>query len=225
MESSALDASHRLEKTQKQVEYVLAVVVPGLLALMLFSYVLFDPLFEPFLLASISAAALTVVPAAKLHSLHFQTWYRNLLPMKLISSGIGMVYILSMSVFSVSMVSSYEGLNPERPLTFIILGGLVTALIILLAVNARYRDYFLSMEKRHFRREPRTVEERVMRCLKERGIHYVKRPEGRGQNIVLDRSGLRVRIAPLGGRSTEVIVENIRTDNMDKVRLIKEYLD
>jgi len=207
------------------MEYLLAAVIPAILAIMLFSYVLFREFFEVFFALSIIVAILMIVPAFRIHRLHYEIWSRNTLPIRFVTALMGMVYIVAVSIFSVSMVSVYEGLAPDQPMTLVIVGGLVMGLIILMAYNARYKETLLAMEKKHFTKDPRQMESKVMAFLTEKGLHYKKYPGDRRWRVALEESGLNIRISPIGRKGTEINVENINEENKDLFREIREFLD
>jgi hypothetical protein len=220
-----IESGLKLERVQRSMEYTLAAVVPAILAIMLFSYVLFREFFEVFFALAIIVALLMVIPAYRIHKLHYEIWSRNTLPIRFVTSLMGMVYIVAVSIFSVSMVSIHEGLTPDEPLTLVIVGGLVMGLIVLMAFNARYKDAFLAMEKKHFRKDRRQMESKIMAFLAERGIHYRKYPGDRRSRVALEESGLTIGISRLGAKATEVTVENINEDNRELFKEIRDFLD
>jgi len=225
MVDEIIESSVRLERVQRSMEYMLAAVVPAILAVMLFSYVLFREFFEILFVLAIIVALLMMVPAVRIHRLHYVIWSKNTLPIRLVTSLMGMVYIVAISIFSVSMVSVHEGLAPDQPLTLGIIGGLVVALIVLMACNARYRDAFLAMEKKHFKKDPRFIESKVMSFVSETGLHYRKFPGDRRWNVTLEESGLSIRIAPILSKATEITVKNINEENKELFGRIREFLD
>jgi hypothetical protein len=225
MVDQIIESSIKLERTQSLMEYMLAAVIPAILAVMLFSFVMFREFFEFFFLLAIVVALLMIVPAFRIHELHYTIWSRNTLPVRFVTSLIGMVYIVAVSIFSVSMISVFEGLQPDQPLTLGIIGGLVISLIVLMAYNAKYRDAFLSMEKKHFKKDPRYMENKVMSFLSEMEIHYKKYPGDRRWKVALEESGLTLKIFSIGGKGTEIVVENINDDNKDLFGKIREFLD
>jgi hypothetical protein len=225
MVDEIIESGMRLERVQSTMEYVLAAVVPSILTLMLFSYVLFRDLFQFFFATAVIIALLMVIPAMRVHKLQYMIWSKNAFPIRLVNSLIGMVYISAVSVFAVSMVSAYEGLSPERPLTFAIMGALVIFLIGLMAYNSRYKDAYLAMQKKHFRKDPRVIEGKVMDLLAKMGLHYEKYPGERRSRVALPESGLVVRITPIGRYSAEVVVENVSEKNHDLFNKIRSHLD
>lgn len=215
----------QLEKAENMIQYVLAVVVPALIALMLYSYVLFDFLFTILLLAAIFVAVLMVLPARKLHRLHFMTWHKNTMPMKLTTSAIGMIYIAVVSVFSVSLLSLYKGLNPENPLTFAVVGGLLTVLLIILSYNSKNKVRFQSSEKRFFEIAPHEIEGKLIAHLSQEGHEHIRLPQRNGARLDLPACGLTVHIMPLDRRCTEVLMENINEGNFTISTSMKSVLE
>jgi len=215
-------SASELERAQTIIEYLLAAVVPSMLALMLFSYVLFDQVFDLLFLSALIVAAGAVLPARKMHSLHYLCWSWNSFPVRMTTSLIGMVYISAASVFSVAMVSEYEGLEPESPLTLTILLGLLALLLALLAYNARNRERFLGSQKRFYSRDVHALEAHLTGLLKDGGHHYRKVVTRNFSRIHLD-GGLQVKVSPVG-KDTEVLIENIE-GNEEMAEAIKSFLD
>jgi hypothetical protein len=220
----AEDPAYELERAQNLVEFMLAVVVPVILALMLFSYVIFRELFDVFFVLSIIVAALTLWPAKKVHDLHYECWSVNTMPLKIVTSFVGMVYISVVSVFAVAMIAVFEGLTPEKPLTFGIVGGLLFVLLGVMTYTSRFRERFLSMEKRFFRKEPRYIEEIVCEFFENKGEKYVKFPDQNGSRLVVDGKKLAVSIIQMGASNTEMTVEGIELGNVDLFNSMKEML-
>jgi hypothetical protein len=215
----------QLERAENTIQYVLAVVVPALIALMLYSYVLFDFLFTVLLLTAIFVAFLMILPARKMHRLHFMTWHKNTMPMKLTTSAIGMIYIAVVSVFSVSLLSLYKGLNPENPLTFAVVGGLLAVLLIVLSYNSKNKVRFQSSEKRFFERAPHEIEGRLIEHLSREGHEHRRQPQRNGARLDLPACGLTIRIMPLDRRCTEVLMENINEGNFAISTSMKSVLE
>ena len=215
----------QLEKAENIIQYVLAVVVPALIALMLYSYVLFDFLFTALLIAAIFMAMLMILPAKRMHRLHFLTWHKNTMPMKLTNSAIGMIYIAVVSVFSVSLLSLYKGLNPENPLTFAVVGGLLAVLLMVLAYSSKNKDRFQSSEKRFFDKAPHEIEGKLIEHLSREGHEHRRLPQRNGARLDLPACGLTVRIMPLDRRCTEVLMENINDGNFNISTSMKSVLE
>jgi len=220
----AEDPAYELERAQNLVEFMLAVVVPIILALMLFSYVIFRELFDVFFILAIVVAVLTLLPAKKMHDLHFECWSANNMPLKIVTSFVGMIYISVVAVFAVAMVAVFEGLTPENPLTFGIVGGLLFILLGVMSYNSRYRDKFLSMEKRFYRKDPRYLEEIMTEFFDSKGEKCAKFPDDKGTRLVVEGKKLTVNIALIGSSNSEVIIEDIDLGNVDLFNNLKEFL-
>ena len=215
MSAKASDPRAEIEHAENVIQLVMAAVVPGVLAAMLFSYVLFSQLTLLFLALSIAVALFTIVPAQRMHHLHFKTWVSNSLPSKLITSVVGMIYIAAISVFAVSLLSLTTDFNPEHPATFAVEGGLLLSLIGLMTYQSQNKQRFLSGEKKFFSSEPKQLEERVVEHLKTIGHSHKRSGDGSTCHLDLPDSGLRVDIHPLTKSSTEVLLENINEKNLE----------
>lgn len=213
-----------MERTQTMVELMLGAVIPSILSVMLFSYVIFRDLFDIMFVAVIIAAILMLWPAKRIYDLHYETWSRHTLPLKLLTGMIGMVYISAISVFSVSMISIYEGFTPEEPLTLAVMILLLFVLIGLLAYNSKRKEQFLASEKRHYRKDPRFIQVRVMDFISGKGKSYRSFPGDRRWRVEIEGEGLVVNVTPIAGGS-EVMVESIAVDNMDLLNSLKNHLD
>ena len=225
MSAKASDPRAEIEHAENVIQLVMAAVVPGVLAAMLFSYVLFSELAIVFLALSIAVALFMIVPAQRMHNLHFKTWVRNLLPLKLITSVVGMIYIAAISVFAVSLLSLTTDFNPEHPATFAVEGGLLLSLIGLMTYQSQNKQRFLSGEKKFFSSEPKQLEERVVAHLKTIGHSHKRSGDGSTCHLDLPDSGLRVHIHPLTKSSTEVLLENINEKNLEIAMKLKGCLD
>jgi hypothetical protein len=225
MSAEASDPRAEIERSENIIQLVMAAVVPGVLAAMLFSYILFDELTVFFFGLSIAIAIFMVVPARRMHNLHFKTWVRNSLPSKLITSVVGMIYIAAISVFAVSLLSFTVDFNPEHPATFAVEGGLLLSLIGLMSYQSQNKERFLSSEKRFFSTEPKQLEERLVQHLRAIGHSHKRSGEGSVCHLDLPESGLRVHIFPLTKNSTEVLLENINEKNSDIALKLKGCLE
>ena len=225
MAAGASEHQIQIEKAENVIQYVLAVVAPSLMAFMLYSFLLFDFLFTATFFAIVLVALLTLLPAMKMHRLHFKTWARNTMPQKLVTSVIGMIYIAVVSVLVISLLSAYEGLDPEKPATFAISGGLLLALLGVMTFDARNKERFACTEKRFFFCTPATLEEHLVKDLLDGGHEHRRAPRRKGSHVELPSSGLRVRILPLNRGQSEVLVENINDKNADMAARLKTFLD
>lgn len=215
----------RLERTEDVVQITLAAVVPGLLAMMLFSYFLVPALVPLFLVLAVGAAALMVVPAMKLHRLHYQTWSMDSLPHKLVTSVIGMIYISVVSVFAISMLSVFEGFEPNNPTTFATVGGLLLALIGAMSYGTRTKERCLHNEKRFFPYPPEAVEERLALRLEREG-HRHKRGKGpKGALFEMEATGMHVHVKRLNRSHSEVLVKNINDGNRHHLASLRACIE
>jgi len=225
MSAEASDPRAEIEHAENVIQLVMAAVVPGVLAAMLFSYIMFKELTIFFLALSIAIAIFMIVPAHRMHNLHFKTWMRNSLPSKLITSVVGMIYIAAISVFAVSLMSLTTDFNPEHPATFAVEGGLLLSLIGLMTYQSQNKERYLSSEKRFFSSEPKQLEEKLVQHLKTIGHSHKRSGQGSVCRLDLPESGLRIHILPLNRNSSEVLVENINEKNSEIALKLKGCLE
>lgn len=214
-----------LERCEDLVQITLAAVVPGVMAMMLFSYLILPQLLPFFFVLAIAIAALMVVPAWRMHRLHFRTWSVDSLVPKLMTSLVGMIYIAIISVFVISMLSLYEGLNPEQPSTFATVGGLVVMLIAVMGFNSQCKGRYLSTEKRFFPYPPEAVEERLAIRLAKEGHRHRRNKGPKGALFEMEGTGLHVHVRRLSERQSEVLVRNINDSNRDHVTKLKACIE
>jgi hypothetical protein len=201
------DRASQLQRAQTIIEYGLAVVIPSLFACMLFSYVLMQELFDVFFALSIIVAATLLIPAKIVSDIHFQCWSKNVMPKKLVNGMLGMIYISEVSVFAASGLSIYRGLNPEHPLTFIIIGGLMLVLLVVLAFNDRYGKKLAEMDKRCLKLSPEKARDKVVGALGVQGSAFEVSPSKNGFLVSLQADAIRIHINSLGSASSEIILE------------------
>jgi hypothetical protein len=197
----------QLQRAQAIIEYGLAVVIPSLFACMLFSYVLMQELFDVFFALSIIVAATLIIPAKIVSDIHFQCWSKNVMPKKLVNGMLGMIYISEVSVFAASGLSIYRGLNPEHPLTFIIIGGLMMVLLIVLAFNDRYGKKLAEMDKRCLKLSTEKVRDKVVGALGTNGNAFEVSTSKNGFLVSLKADAISIHINSLGTASSEIILE------------------
>lgn len=225
MAANASAEGAQLERTENLIQIVLAAIVPAILAAMLFSYLLYDALFPFLFLAAVLVAVLTLIPANRLHKLHFRTWSVDSLPAKLVTSAVGMLYISIVSIFAVALLSVYQGLDPENPTTFAIVGGLILLLLAAMAYSARNKGRFLSTRKRFFRRSDQDLADGLVTALQRDGHKHERRPAPKGAHIEMPEHGIRVRILPLREGSSEVLLENVTEANHGMAVMLQGYLE
>ena len=113
----------QLDGTQKAIEYALAVIIPTVLAVMMFSYIIYPEIFQTAFLAAVGTAIFTLVPASLAQKLHYQCWARNTMPQRIVSGLIGLIYISLVAVISVSLISASKDLEPQQPTTLAIIAS------------------------------------------------------------------------------------------------------
>lgn len=197
----------QLQRAQAIIEYGLAVVIPSLFACMLFSYVLMQELFDVFFALSIIVAATLIIPAKIVSDIYFQCWSKNVMPKKLVNGMLGMIYISEVSVFAASGLSIYRGLNPQHPLTFVIIGGLMIVLLVVLAINDRYGKKLAEMDKRCLRLSTEKARDKVVGALGENGKVFEVSPSKNGFLVSLKADAIKIHINSLGASSSEIILE------------------
>jgi len=219
------DAARQLDRTQKAIEYILAVVIPGLLAVMLYSYVLFDGLFTPLFVIVLAVAVLTIVPAYRTLDLHYRCWAKNTMPQRLVTGLIGTIYISAAAVFGVSLISSSKGLDPEQPLTFGVFGLFAILLIVIMAHNARYKERNERTELRFYRRDPAELAAGIKSACESKSAECsIVRAGGRTAILLPDRS-VSIVIRKHNHESSEVMMECGDPVSADLCAAIKETLD
>jgi hypothetical protein len=207
MSNEQCERASQLQRAQTIIEYGLAVVIPSLFACMLFSYVLMQELFDVFFVLSIIVAATLLIPAKIVSDIHFQCWSKNVMPKKLVNGMLGMIYISEVSVFAASGLSIYRGLNPEHPLTFIIIGGLMLVLLLVLAFNDRYGKTLAEMDKRCLRLSTEKARDKVVEALGTNGNSFEVSTSKNGFLVSLKADAIRIHINSLGSASSEIILE------------------
>jgi hypothetical protein len=207
MVDEACDRADQLQRAQMIIEYGLAVVIPSLFACMLFSYVLVQELFNVFFVLSIAAAGTLMIPAKMVSDLHFRCWSKHVMPKRLVNGMLGMIYISEVSVFAASLLSIYKGLNPEQPLTFAIIGGLMMVLIVVLAFNDRYGKTLAEMDKRCLRLTSDKARDKVIDALGTSGTMFEVTTTKKGFLLSAKTDAMNIHINPLGSDSSEIILE------------------
>lgn len=225
MVEEGCDRANQLQRAQTIIEYGLAVVIPFLFACMLFSYVVMQELFDVFFVLSIIAAALLIIPAKRVSDLHFQCWSKHVMPKKLVNGMLGMIYISEVSVFSASLLSIYKGLNPEHPLTFAIIGGLMMALLAVLAFNDRYGKKLAEMDKRCLRLTSEKARDKVISALGTTGTAFEVSTSKNGFLISMEANAMAIHIKPLGTEASEIILERQVGASEEKIEAVKDAIE
>ncbi len=221
MVEKACDRADQLRRAQTMIEYGLAVVIPSLFACMLFSYVLMQQLFDVFFALSIVVAATLMIPAKIISDLHFRCWSKHVMPKKLVNGMLGMIYISEVSIFAASLLSIYKGLNPEQPLTFGIMGGLIMILIAVLSFNDRYGKSLAEMDKHCIRLSSEKARDKVADALGTAGTAFEVKAAKKGFLVSMNADAMSIHIKPLGTEASEIILERREGAIEAKVEAIK----
>lgn len=219
------DAARRLDREQRIIEYALAIIIPTMLALMLFCFFIAPEAFQPMFVLTVLVATLMVVPAYRALRLHYQCWAKNTMPQRVVTGLVGMIYISTASVFGASLISASKGFNPEQPLTFAIIVSFLIGLIGIMAYNSKNRDRFDHMDIRYYRRPSDGVEGDVRSFLQSSSEDFVEERKGRRSVLRLNKRKVTVTIASQPGRSSEVIIECAELSSEGLCQAIKHQLD
>jgi hypothetical protein len=136
-----------------------------------------------------------------------------------------MIYILVVAVFAISMLSVFEGLNPEQPTTFATVGGLLLALMVVMGYSGKTKTSFLSQEKRFFPHPVEAIEERIAIRLEKEGRKHRRNRGPTATEFELEGTDLRVKVRRLRRIHSEVLVCNINDQNRGHVDTLKSCID
>ncbi|HVO77316.1 MAG TPA: hypothetical protein VMS79_00440, partial [Methanomassiliicoccales archaeon] len=150
---------------------------------------------------------------------------RNTMPQKLITSGIGMIYIAAVSVFVVMLLSDYRGVVLSSPITFAVFAGLLITLMALMAYSGRNKERFQKTEKKFFTCIPNAIESHLVTNLQNDGHKYNVTVMRDMRRVELTESGIVIRILPLHSTMTEVLMENLSAENEEIASRLKASLD
>ncbi len=215
----------QLDGTQKAIEYALAVIIPTVLAVMMFSYIIYPEIFQTAFLAAVGTAIFTLVPASLAQKLHYQCWARNTMPQRIVSGLIGLIYISLVAVISVSLISASKDLEPQQPTTLAIIASLLLGLIIVMVYNSRTRERFGHMDIRFFHRSPAEMINEIQNILKERGEEFKITGRGRRTLITLETHKVVIIVVPQLWSSTEIMIECADASGAEVSSIIKRGLD
>ncbi|MDD1747261.1 MAG: hypothetical protein LUQ16_05825 [Methanomassiliicoccales archaeon] len=215
----------RLERSEDLIQLTLAAVVPGIIAMMLYSYFLIPDLLPFLFVLAVAVSAFMLVPANSMMRLHYRTWSVDSLMPKLMTSLVGMIYILVVAVFAISMMSLFEGLNPERPTTFATIGGLLLSLIVVMGYSSQTKDKYLTREKRFFPHPVEAIEERIAMRLERQGHRHKRNQGSAGTEFEIEGTDLRVHVRRLRKTHSEVLVCNINDSNREHLERIKTCIE
>ena len=201
------DAVSQLNKAQKIIEYGMALVIPVLLALMLYSYVLFEGLFTPLFYLTIALALLLMVPAFRALRLHYRCWARNTMPQRLVTGLIGIIYISAASVFGVSVLSTSRGLDPEQPLTFAVLAIFALLLIAIMGYNAKFKARNERTDIRFYHQDVDKLAHEIKHTCDSHQLSCAVVPNGKSTAINISDKKVFITIKKQANASSEVIME------------------
>ncbi len=200
-------------------------IVPILLAVMLYSYILYDGLFTPLFVVTLGLTGLTVYPAYRALRLHYQCWAKNTMPQRLVTGLIGTIYISAASVFGVAVISSSKGLDPEQPLTFAVLALLALLLIAVMAYNSRNKDRNERTDIRFYHQGPEDLTSDIKTVCASRQEDYNIVHSGKRTSINLPKSKVSITITKQAGDSSEVMMECGDPVSSDLCTALKQGLD
>ncbi len=218
------DVSRRLDNWQKVMEYSLAVIVPTVLAVMMFSLIGAPALVTETMLAAIAASALTIIPALMAQKLHYRCWAKNTMPQRMITALIGTIYITVVAVLTVSLISIYRGLDPGQPLTFAVVAALLICLAAVLVYSSKNKSRFERMDIRYFRRPASDIDSAIRAVLADRGESVREEGRGRRVRLVVENRKVVITIASQPRKNTEVIIECVELSGTATCELIKGRL-
>jgi hypothetical protein len=211
-----------LQKQQKIIEFGLGVVVPSLLAIMMFSYFLYRPVLPVFFLLTVMTAVAMVIPARRISELHYQCWVKDDMPLHLTTGMLGIIYISEVSIFAVAMMSLANGFDPGQPITFAVFGGLAMALIVIMAFNDRYKPILNARDKRYFTTKHGDTQAKVLKAVENRGMKFTV-SAGAGYRLHLHEHDIFISVNPMGDAS-EVLVERGKKAVEDDILRLEEAI-
>jgi len=195
------------------IELGLGAVTPGLLAAMMMTYVVAPDLYIIFLIAAVVSAMSVLLPVMRLHRKSYDGWQPNNLPKSLVVAALGLIYITEVGIFSVVMLSLYEGLSPDNPVTFAVAGALVLGLIAISAYNDKNKGRFDRMHRHMVNVGEEAVKGQVKGVLDVKGHQYSLSQKGNTTRIDLTTHGIMIDLRPVSTRSTEVLMEVAESGN------------
>lgn len=202
------DATRRLNKAQRTIEYGLALAVPMLFTLMLYSYVIFDELFKPLFIIASVLPLLMLVPAYLALRLHYDCWARNMMPQRLATGLVGTIYISAAAVLGVSLMSTTKGLDPEQPLTFAVFAMLAMLMIAVMAYNSRFKAQNERTDIRFYHKVPEELATEIRTVCDSQKIGYkVITKNGRVVTMELPDNKVFITLRKQPRSATEVMVE------------------
>jgi hypothetical protein len=222
--SYSSDKEISILKAQRLMEYGLGVAVPSLLSLMMFSFVLLPVLYPIFMVLSVLVAISMLIPAKRIHELSYECWSKDTMPRTIITSFLGIIYITEVSVFAVSMLSFYEGLDPEQPLTFGVFAALIMCLIGVMAYNDKNKSRFERTHKLMIKMDAEKARKRVGEVLQSNGHDFKERSVGKNSVLDIPLSGLIVDLKPLTAGTTELFITVSDGGDLEKAERLRTAL-
>jgi hypothetical protein len=221
------DAARRLNKAQRTIEYGLALAVPLLLTMMLYSYVIYDELFTPLFVLALALAVLMLVPAYLALRLHYDCWARNTMPQRLATGMVGTIYISAASVFGVSLMSTTKGLDPEQPLTFAVFALLAMLMIAVMAYNGRFKAQNERTDIRFYHKEPEDLAKEIKTVCESKNLGYSFKviKNGKVTTMELPDSKVFITLRRQPMSATEVMVECQDPAGTEVCSTLKQTLD
>jgi len=128
-------------------------------------------------------------------------------------------------VFAVMMISDYRGEVFSSPLTFAFIACLLIVLMVLMAYSSKNKERFQKSEKKFFSCLPKEVETHLVSSLQNDGHRYNVAMMRDMRRVELTESGIVIRILPPHGSMTEVLVENLTSENERIASRLKASLD
>jgi hypothetical protein len=211
-----------LNRQQKLIEFGLGVIVPSLLAIMMFSYYLYQPILPLFFILAVLASVAMIIPARRITQLHYQCWVKDDMPLHLTTGMLGIIYISEVSIFAVAMMSLANGFDPGQPITFAVFAGLAMALVVVIAFNDRYKPILNARDKRYFPDTHDDAKARVLKAVEGKEMKFTVM-NGSGYRLHLHDHDIFVSVNPLG-TSSEVLVERGKKAVEDDVLRLEEAI-
>lgn len=221
------DIARRLNKVQRSIEYGLALAVPLLLTLMLYSYVIYERLFTPLFVVATMFAVLMLVPAFLALRLHYDCWARNTMPQRLATGLVGLIYISAAAVFGVSIMSTTKGLDPDQPFTFAVFAMLALLLIAVMAYNARFKAQNERTDIRFYRKGVDDLAKEIRTVVETQRIGYSFKviKNGKVSTMELPDSKVFITLRKQPLSATEVMVECRDPAGTELCSTLKQALD
>jgi hypothetical protein len=192
---------------------------------MLYSYVIYERLFTPLFITTVVVAALMVIPAYRALRLHYDCWAPNVMPQKMVTGLVGMIYISAASVFGVSIMSMTKALDPQQPLTFAVLALFAMLLIVVMAYNSKFKAKNERTDIKFFRHEKEKLAAKIKQACDSQQVGYKVFQNGKITTMDLSDRKVFVTIRRQPRANSEVMVECQDPIGADLCSVLKESLD